>query len=135
MTEVMECIFSRRSVREYDDKRVSALGITTIIAAGNYAPSAGDLRNRLFIIMSEHPLKICVCSTPHKKYGVRGEKLYNIQNCAASVQNMLLAAHDLGLGACWVGAFLEEKVIKTFNLKKGVRPQAIITVGYKKEVI
>ena len=41
-------------------------------------------------------------------YGARGERLYTIQSCAAVVENMLLAANDLGLGACWVGAFDEE---------------------------
>ena len=64
------------------------------------------------------PFIIVVSSETEKLnqfYGVRGERLYSIQNCAAAIQNMLLAAHALGLASCWVGAF-DENIIKTHPL-------------------
>lgn len=53
-----------------------------------------------------------------------------IQDTAASVQNLLLVAHELGLGACWVGAFKEEKVREILNLPDNLIPVAIVPVGY-----
>jgi nitroreductase len=47
---------------------------------------------------------------------------------------MLLAAHALGLGACWIGAFDEERVVNILNLPSGVRPIAIVPLGYPDEV-
>ena len=51
---------------------------------------------------------VVVCAEPEKAeryYGMRGERLYSTQNCAAAIQNMLLEAHSLGLGTRWIGAF------------------------------
>ena len=66
-------------------------------------------------------------------YGLRGKRLYNIQDCAAAIQNILLAATELGLGSCWIGAFEEEKLRSLFNIPLTARPQAIITIGYSDE--
>jgi len=66
-------------------------------------------------------------------YGLRGKRLYTVQNCACAVQNMLLTAHDLGLGACWIGAFDEDKISMMFEIPAIARPQAIITLGYPAE--
>ena len=83
------------------------------------------------------PALVVVCATPEKHemyYGLRGKRLYNIQDCAASIQNMLIAATDLGLGSCWIGAFEEEKIKALFSIPPDVRPQAIITLGYSDEM-
>ena len=68
-------------------------------------------------------------------YGVRGERLYSIQNCAAVAQNMLLAAHALGLAGCWVGAFDEDMVNRILSIPEDaeIRPQIIIPIGYAGE--
>ncbi len=66
-------------------------------------------------------------------YGSRGANLYCLQDTAAATQNMLLAAHAMGLGACWVGAFKEEEARKVLNISNGVRPVAIVPVGHPAE--
>jgi len=66
-------------------------------------------------------------------YGVRGINLYCLQDTAAAIQNMLLAACALGLAACWVGAFNEEEATRVLKIPNGVRPVAIIPVGYPAE--
>ncbi len=126
-----------------------------ILDAGKMAPSAGNLQNWKFIVirkddvreklaessfdqdwMEEAPVHIVVVGQPEKAerfYGARGERLYTIQGCAAVVENMLLVANDIGLGACWVGAFDEAKVKRALNMPEGVTPQAIITIGYADE--
>lgn len=65
------------------------------------------------------------------KYGERGRNLYAPQNCAAAVENILLAAIALGLGACWVGAFDEETAKQILDLPNNVRPMVLIPIGYK----
>jgi nitroreductase len=49
---------------------------------------------------------------------------------AASVMNMMLTAHELGLGSVWVGAFNEFEVFEILNMPHNHRPIAIIPVGY-----
>ena len=53
---------------------------------------------------------------------------------AAAIQNMLLTAHSLGLGACWVGAFDEEEIRRLCNLPEHVNVQGIVTIGFADEV-
>ena len=51
----------------------------------------------------------------------------------ASVQNVLLTAHSMGLGACWVGAFNEDGVHMLLDLPRNLRPVALVPVGYAAE--
>lgn len=150
--ETLEAINQRRSIRKYLDKPVEFEKITTIIDAARKAPSAGNLQDWSFIIVTEKelikqvasysveqywiqtaPALIVVCGFPEKHemyYGLRGKRLYNVQDCAAAIQNILLSATDVGLGTCWVGAFEEDKIRALFAIPPDVRPQAIITLGY-----
>ena len=78
------------------------------------------------------PVFIVVCALVNQNkssYGKRGKTLYCIQDTAAAIQNILLCAKSLGLGACWCGAFNEKNVCKTLHLQKDVRPVAVIPVG------
>ncbi|RLI40454.1 nitroreductase family protein, partial [Candidatus Bathyarchaeota archaeon] len=90
--------------------------------------------NQSFI--EEAPVVIVVCADEIRSsqgYGVRGKTLYCIQDTAAATQNIHLAAYSLGLGTCWVGAFNEEEARKILEIPQGVRPVAIIPVGYPAE--
>ncbi|MBW2975730.1 nitroreductase family protein [Candidatus Woesearchaeota archaeon] len=153
--ETQECIRTRRSVRKYKDKAVDWDRISQILDAGRFAPSAGNLQNWKFIVvrkeevirklsqaafdqgwMEDAPVHIVIASEPKKAerfYGARGEHLYTMQGCAAVIENMLLTANDLSLGACWVGAFDESKVRRAINMPETAFPQAIITLGYADE--
>jgi len=63
------------------------------------------------------------------------ERTMAVQSVAAAVQNMLLAAHGLGLGACWMCAplFCPDVVRRVLGMPKDVEPQALILVGYPAE--
>ena len=61
-------------------------------------------------------------------------RLYSVQNAAAAAENMLLAAHHFGLGACWVGAFDEEAIKNICGVPEYARPELIITLGYADEI-
>jgi len=154
--ETQEAINARRSIRRYIDRPVEFEKITTILNAAIKAPSAGNLQGWRYILVTDRklikevagysieqywiqnaPILIIVCAIPEKHemyYGLRGKRLYNIQDCAASIENILLSATDLGLGSCWIGAFEEEKLRTLFSIPISVRPQAIVTLGYADEI-
>ncbi|MGV8086238.1 MAG: nitroreductase family protein [Candidatus Woesearchaeota archaeon] len=154
--DTQEAINARRSIRKYIDKPVEFEKITTILDAANKAPSAGNLQGWRFLLVTDRklivevanysieqywiqsaPILIIVCAVPEKHemyYGLRGKRLYNIQDCSAAIENILISATDLGLGSCWIGAFEEEKIRSLFNIPSNVRPQAIITIGYSDEI-
>lgn len=148
---ILKVIKERRSVRAYSPEPVPEEDILKILDAARWAPSAGNLQPWRFIVVTDSKLKediayaaygqlwmatapviIVVCAVPEEsswRYGERGEKLYCIQDTAAAIQNILLAAHALGYGTCWVGAFSEDEVREILNIPKNVRPVALITIG------
>jgi len=150
--DAIDCIYSRRSCRKFLQKPMDFQTVLDLIEAGTKAPSLGNIQDYRFVIVSdqdkinhiaehcteqywiaEAPLLIVVASDTERSeeyYGLRGQRLYSIQNASAATQNILLAAHAKGLGACWIGSFDEEYVQDALNMPEHIRPQAIIPVGY-----
>ncbi|WP_309492096.1 nitroreductase family protein [Candidatus Hecatella orcuttiae] len=149
--EVLEAIRTRRSIRSYKKEEVKDEDLNRLLEAGRWAPSAGNVQPWEFIVVkrgeakaklaqaalnqrfiAEAPVVIVVCADLQRAswaYGERGETLYCLQDTAAAVQNMLLAAHALGLGTCWVGAFHEEAVRRSLDIPPRVRPVALLPIG------
>lgn len=153
--ETFDCMYSRRSIRKYEKRTLEFEKVARILEAASKAPSAGNLQAYRFILVTEREkidklpdmcsdqywiaeaqAVIIVCEDIERieaHYGLRGQRLYAIQDCAAAVQNMLLAAHDLGIGACWIGSFEEDYVSDLFGVPTSARVQAIVTLGYAGE--
>lgn len=153
--DLIEAIRDRRSIRSFTDKPVLDNTINELINLAQWAPSAGNRQARDFIIIrdnktkeklcsaaldqefiKEAPVVIIVCANEERsalRYGERGHTLYCILDAAAAVQNLLLAVHSLGLGACWISAFSDLKVKAILNLPRFLRPIAIIPIGYSFE--
>ncbi len=152
--DVKDAIEKRRSIRNFSSEPISIEKIHEIIKYANMAPSAGNLQDRDFIVVddidlkkrisraawqefvSQAPVIIVVCANHERisSYGKRGKELYSLQDVAAAIQNMLLVATDMELGACWVGAFDEDKVRKILKLPSYIRPVAIIPIGHPREI-
>jgi len=150
--DTIECMRSRRSVREFRPDDVPEAVITEILEAAINAPSAGNVQDWEFVVVRDMvkrrqlaaaawgqdfiaaaPVIIVVCSDLRAisgAYGERGSSLYSIQNAAAATENILLAACAKGLGTCWIGAFDEEMVRNVLGMPLKVRPLAIVPVGY-----
>ncbi len=153
--DLFEAIYTRRTIRKFLSTPVEFDKVSEIMRAGSYAPCAGNLQNWKFILetnpdaikgLYQHTLEqepflsataaiIVVAETDiaEKFYGMRGKRLYAIQNCAAAIQNMLLAAHALGLGAVWIGAFDENRVNDQYKVPSTARVQGIVLLGYPDE--
>lgn len=90
---------------------------------------------------TKSPVLILVCLTMKDMDMYSDERRNNaertmaIQSVAAAIQNLLLAAHYEGLGACWVCAplFCSKEVSRALSLPEDFEPQAIITLGYPAE--
>ena len=156
--ETLEAIRTRRSVRCFD-ARIKEAGrglLEKVLDAGRMAPSAGNLQSQEFIIVrddavkkevgracfgqdfvSKAPVIVVVCGNKRKSeggYGTRGRDFYALADACASAQNMLLAAHDLGLASCWVGAFDDAALCKALSIPKNdVVPIAVLPMGFPAE--
>jgi nitroreductase len=153
--ELLEAIRGRRSIRSFKKQNVPEETVEKLIDAASWAPSAGNIQPWEFVIvrkpavkkklaqaalnqalLEEAPVVIVVCAyetCSSMGYGFRGKTLYCIQDTAAATQNILLTAYSLGLGTCWVGAFNEGEAREAVNAPEGIRPVAIVPVGYANE--
>lgn len=153
--DVFRAIMERKSIRKFEKKPVDDKLIGVMLYMATQAPSAGNVQEWRFIVVKNEeqkrklweaaleqnqildaPVNIVVCADLDSislKYGKRGEVLYSIQDTAAAIENLLLAAYGLGLGTCWIGAFDEEMIKHALSLPETIRPVAIICVGYPAE--
>lgn len=144
----------RRSVRRYEKKPVPRELIIDLIAAAEAAPSAGNLRARKYFVVTRPEMRkaLAVASYGQRpvetapvllviaadversssRYGDRGS-LFALQDAAAATMCLLLAAHNLGLGSCWIGAFDDFLVKEALSLEEHLLPQAIVSLGWPAE--
>jgi len=150
--EIPEAILKRKSVRAFAPKELTDEEISTLIKAATIAPSAGNMQPWGFVAVRDHdvkealveashgqsfiasaPVVMVVCTDAAKttpRYGERGEKLYCLQDTAAAIENIMITATHNGLATCWIGAFDEGMAAEAVELPNGVRPVALIPVGY-----
>lgn len=152
--DVLEAIRGRRSIRRFRSDPIPDPLVDALEQSLLEAPSAGNLQSRKFFLVfreetrkrlaraaydqgfiAQAPLAVVCCAdlAAARRYGDRGITLYCLQDVAAGVQNLLLAAHSLGLGTVWVGAFDEAEVSRILDLPDRLRPVAIVPVGYPDE--
>lgn len=156
--EVIDNIMTRRSVRIFTDEIVDAETIETLLGAAMAAPSSMTLRPWHFIVIENDKTKAklkdrlpyakmindaCVCivvcgDTSLYDHINRIDKedntLYWVEDCSAASENLLLAAHSLGLGAVWTGIYpLESRVNalrEMLNIPSHITPLNLIIVGH-----
>lgn len=149
-------LFRRRfSCRAFTTEPLTPAEVEALVEATVWAPSAGNLQPWRFLVVSDRtlrqalaraayeqrfvadaPVVFVVCAVPEesaRRYGDRGRTLYCLQDTAAAVENLLLAAADLGLGSCWVGAFDEAGASRVLQLPTSWRPVALVPVGHPAE--
>lgn len=152
---MLAAIKGRRSIRSFKQQSVPQELVDELLEAAILAPSAGNIQPWEFILVTkqelkealvkaaldqqfiaEAPIVIVVCADETRssqRYGSRGRTLYSLQDTAAAIQNIHLTAHSMGLGTCWIGAFNEDDTRAVLQISEGVRPVAIIPLGYPNE--
>ncbi len=143
--EFAELVRTRRSVRRYLDKAVSEDMLTTICDAGRWAPSAINMQPWEFIVVTDPEKKTQIGD----RAGVAGMKWPHIHAAPALIvlcarktsqyarddlmmaaENMMLQAHALGLGTCYIGGFSAGPLRPLLNIPAGLIVPGILTVGY-----
>ena len=145
-------IKKRHSVRAFKKKKAPWDKVLEAINAAIEAPSAGNIANLKFILVEDHEtihklakhshqswmtkagIVVVACSDDtnlETLYGERGRG-YNKQHTGAAIENFLLKITDLGLAACWVGAYTDELIRSTLKIPSHIQVEALIPVGYEK---
>jgi len=150
--EVLEAILTRRSIRQYTNQKISDELVKKLLEAAMQAPSARNYQPWQFVVVDDrvtlnqipafHPyaemmeqaaLAILICGD------LKLEKMveYIVQDCSAATQNLLLAAHAMGLGAVWLGVYPRERrssgLKNLLNIPDHIVPVSLVALGYPTE--
>ncbi len=151
----MENILTRTSIRDYQDKPVEDEKIEQMLRAAMAAPSAGNKQPWRFIVIKDKntlkaisenfhtmkmaakaPLAIVVCGDLNATFPGDGVD-YWVEDTSAATENLLLAAHSLGLGAVWCGIYpMKERVAllkDMLDIPDDIVPLNVVPVGYPAE--
>lgn len=151
--DVLDLIFSRRSIRNFEDRKVEPELLISLLKAAMAAPTAANAQPWEFVVVNEPeglaclkaelpfghynaPAAIVVCGNPALGNNTAG-RMYWVQDCSAAIENMLIGAVGLGLGSVWIGIYpIESRVAavsQVLNLPEGVTPLGAVYVGYPAE--
>lgn len=157
--ELMKAIAIRKSTRSYKSEQISDEALDTILKAGYVAPVGMGAYNTLHLTVIQNlnlldnitkisqevfsnpkmnpfygaPTVILISSKPNEKAPAIG-----IANASCIIENMSLAATDLGIGSVYLLGFVfaiskNEELLKELNLPEGFAPAAAIALGYPTE--
>jgi len=148
----MQNILGRRSIRKYHPQPIEPEKVRRLLEAAMAAPSAGNQQPWHFVVIDdrevldrageihqywamckEAPLAILVCADVE----LEKHQGFWVQDCSAATENLLLAAHSLGLGAVWLGVHpRSERVLgikQLLGLPDSVIPLSLVPIGHPAE--
>ncbi len=164
MNEVLNVIKSRRSVRAYKSDLLKKEELQTIVEAGIYAPTGCNQQPWHFSVVQDRTLleevniktKQAMTQIPvewiskmgqndglditHKAsvliiVSTQKESASGPVDCTAAMENMMLMAHSIGIGSCWMGfvnlIFKDEELMRRLGVPEGLLPQQAAVFGYK----
>ncbi|MBP5319304.1 MAG: nitroreductase family protein [Paludibacteraceae bacterium] len=154
---VYNAIVTRKSVRAYTDQPVDSLIIDKILRAGMSAPTAVNSQPWALGVITDRELLQVLSDTLHQRNPqmvsgcafaivVAGDMTkafegegwsFWVEDCSAMTENMLLAAHGFGLGACWIGGYPNrekaQKIADVLNISDRYLVLDVLTMGYPAE--
>jgi nitroreductase len=143
-----ELITKRYSVRNYKSDEISSEVMDKVLEAARLAPTAANRQSfKVFAIktsgfkdelkkiyprewFSQAPYVIAVCGMPEGNWVRRDGKNYVDVDAAIVMDHIILAAADLGLGTCWIGAFNPDAASDFLNLPENMKPIVFTPLGY-----
>ena len=144
---LLELIFSRRSIRRYENRGVPDDVLQQILEAGRQAPSAVNRQPIRFVVVKDQDLleKLCnniivrfVKKAPVAIVGCADTTSlltgkWAVVDAAIAMQNMVIAAWSLGIGSCWIGACNKKKIKRLLKIPDKWKVVALLTFGYPAE--
>jgi len=154
MNPLLQPIFARRSVRRYRPGDIPEDAVRDLLEAAMAAPSACAKDPWEFIVVRSRATREAIAAAlpngkmlPQAAVGIvvcgdlkrahAGELSFLLQDCAAAIENLLLAAQTLGLGACWLGvhprADRVAHIQALFRLPDHILPVSVVALGLPDE--
>lgn len=144
---LLELIFSRRSIRRYENRGVPDEVLQQILESGRQAPSAVNRQPIRFVVVKDQDLleKLCnniivrfVKKAPVAIVGCADTTSlltgkWAVVDAAIAMQNMVIAAWSLGIGSCWIGACNKKKIKRLLKIPDKWKVVALLTFGYPAE--
>ena len=138
--DVFTCIRTRREIRDYLDKPIPPQRLQRILEAGRLAPSSKNSQPWHFVVIrNKETLKKISSLTPTGSHLttaplaiavlMENAKLPEIDG-ARAIQNMVLAAWEIGIGACWITNFYEDGVKDALGAPQRMKLVSVIPFGY-----
>jgi len=144
---VFEAIKKRYSCRTYLDKPIEQEKLDTIFEAARQAPSAKNLQDWRFVVVTdrERKQKVADCTNHSEAFGQAGAMIAACSVCkeamrcgqqiapidvAIALEHIALAATELGLATCWIGSFDTEKARQILEIPKDVAIIELMALGY-----
>lgn len=145
--EVMDAIYTRRSVREFTGEPVEDGLLAEIVKAGTWAPSGLNNQPWRFVVVTDEGVRRGLAGLTRYRAvlegaraaiavfadtGVMYSEVKDHQAVGACIQNMLLAAHGMGLGAVWLGEILNRAgdVRKLLGVPEALELMAVVALGH-----
>lgn len=148
----IELAKKRVSIRSYTSDPVSDEQLNEVLEAGCLAPTACNLQPFQFVVVrekenlagltacypgdwfKESPVVIAICTQPSKAWKRKYDERTLVDvDAAIAADHMTLAAADIGLGTCWVGAFDPKAVRKVLGVPRTVEPLILLSLGHPNE--
>lgn len=150
---ILDVIERRHSIRKFKTAAIADEMLFKILLAAQLAPSWRNQQCWRFIILRDQkikskvirctsvfnqswlgkePIMIVACGDPELS-GSRNGQPYYLVDVAIAMEHIVLAATDMGLGACWIGGFEEEPIKKILNIPENIRVVALSPLGYPDE--
>jgi nitroreductase len=147
--DVMEAIKARRSIRQFTDKPIEKEKLDKLLEAARWAPSGGNLQRWRFVVVTSPSQRelvrkfapgifampaafIVVCAEMEPDANDWKQKLY-LADCSIASQNIMLAAHEMGIGTCVALSYAKSAISEILELPDNVEPMLVVTLGYPAE--
>jgi nitroreductase len=148
--DILDVIMTRRSIRKFERKDVPEELVERVLEAGRWAPSGLNNQPWRFAIIRDNAIKDRISGLTHYSRIVRDadvliavfmdsasgyHRVKDSQAIGACIQNMLLEAHGLGLGAVWLGEIIrsDARIREVLGVGNDVELMAVIALGYPAE--
>ncbi len=145
LVDLFETMRNRRSIRSYIQKPIPAETLDKLLEAARIAPSAANRQESKFVVVTDRALiEALVRACNNQEFiGQAGaviaacatnpERRFHAVDVAIAVDHMTLAAHALGLGTCWIGAFSEDKVKELLDIPGDFKVIVMLPIGFPAE--
>jgi nitroreductase len=140
--DALTCLKTRRSIRAYRTTPIPRDTLEDIVDCARLAPTAFNRQAWTFVVVQDPALRAQIAEASGHAAFITvapvcvavfcGSNEFWVEDGSAATENLLLAAHAHGLGACWVGGYntpYAERVAQLLNAPPGEQLLSLVAIG------